>query len=398
MIIINLVLTIFPITRNFTLFFKIIYNEITSFHIFLAIMCLITTLIKFIVVLVYYPLSFLFNPINELTGGSTISGTLAAFGIFLISIFAIKPIRKNCYEVFYITHKIFLLFIIITSIQHYNIISYYFIPLFIGYIFDIILRIKKTYNCEYAKINIIKNYKNEYSIINLTTKKNINIFPGCYFMICFIKISKIEWHPFSLASAKSINNNNTYTFCAKNNSTGSWVNQLEKYVDIGIKKGDILIQGPYGYVTHQYFSNNYKYFIAVIGGVGITSLFSIIDHIKELIYLQKLNNLEKIKIIWILNDEILFNYFKKELLSYSHEIFDIEIYIVQSTQINQINQIHDVKNTVIKNYKPNVLKILNSYTYNKDNIFIFSSGPQKLIKDMKKFCSIKQIYLSIPEY
>lgn len=426
LITINLVLTVLPVTRNYTLFLKISHQEITKFHRFIAVMCFIATLIKFIVVLIYYPASFLFVPINDLTGGSPLAGTLATFGIFLISLFAIEPIRRKCYEVFYVTHKVFLLFIIIASARHYNTINYYFIPLFLFYAIDIIMRIKNTHNCEYAKINIIKNNRNEYSIINFATKKVIKVFPGCYFMICFLHVSKIEWHPFSLVSFNE--KNNIYTFCAKNYSTGSWTNKLQKYVDLGLKKGEILIQGPYGYNQNQYTSNQYKYFIAVVGGIGITPLFSMIKNIKELRALKKLNNLKEIKIIWVVNNEILLNYFKKELTTYCEDIFNIEIYIVPVNKNNKNNKnsknnkvtkmssienivnienleirentLHILENTAIKNYKPSIVKILKSYTYIKDSqeILIFASGPQSLLNDVKKFCSYKKIYLMAEEY
>ena len=403
LITINLVLTVLPVTRNYSLFLKIAHQEITKFHRFIALMCFIATLIKLIIILIYYPVTFLFVPINDLTGGSPLAGTLATFGIFLISFFAIEPFRRKCYEVFYFTHKILLLFIIIASARHYNTINYYFIPLFIFYIVDIILRIKKTHNCEYAKINIIKNNKIEYSIINFAANRSINVFPGCYFMICFLHVSKIQWHPFSLVSVNE--KSNTYTFCAKNYSTGSWTNKLQKYVDVGIKKGEILIQGPYGYILNNYMTNNYKYFVAVLGGIGITPLFSIIQNIKDLISQQKLNNLKEIKIIWIINNELLLNYFKKEILSYSEEIFNIEIYIVQSREKlekleTRENTLHNLENTIIKNYKPNIIKILKSYTYKieSDEILVFSSGPQRLINDVKRFCSYKKIYLNVEEY
>ena len=373
-----------PITRNsiWLLLFKIPYLKIIHLHRYMAVLCIFSVIIKFVTVLVLYPPSFLILVLNTDTGGSPLAGTLSTLCYIIIGIFAFPQIRNKCFELFYFSHRIFSVLAIATSIWHYFISLYYILPAFTLYIIDMIIRYASIHKALYTKLDKVGSDEHNTSciVLNIRMLKNINTYPGCYFLICIRNISSFEWHPISLVD----NKNKKLIFCAKDMGNNSWTSKLKNLdnkehatVDELFEK-EVYLQGPYGSINFDY--SKYKYIINIAGGIGVTSIFSILSYINEMYYLKKLNKLEKILFIWVIPHISLLEYFNNYILSLNHKITDIEIYVTKQ-KIDKNYPLY------IKNFKPNITEIIENFiTSNNISVVdtsIATCGPPRLIDDVK---------------
>ena len=376
-IIINMVFILIPIPRNnmFTKFLKLSHSEIVFIHGYIAILCMLSVLIKFIVVLVYYPPEFLIILLNSKTGGSPLAGTLATFFLILTGIVGMPYIKNNFYEMFYYSHRTLTVLSFITTIWHYNISIFYLMFPTILYIYDLIMRCRYINRGMYLKLTNMGEEKNNTSYVVINIK--INDFkvsaPGSYYLICFRNISYLQWHPFSLVKQ----NKNTLTFCAKNMGNNSWTGKLKNISDNSPENSEIYIQGPYSYFDIDYILYKYKYIFCICGGIGVTPIFSILDYITELIYLKK-TDLQKVVFIWVIPHISLIEYF--DILELNQKLIETEIYVTKQKIDNNYPK-H------IKEGRPDLKKSVEVFIkmnkINIDRLCILSAGPTSLMNSVK---------------
>jgi len=376
-IMINLGFNILPATRNniFVEIFGATNRDILIVHKIISILSIISIVIKFIIILIYYPPSFLIVIKNDITGGSPLAGSIATISAILLSISSIPLLKKKSYETFYFSHRILSLILVICSVWHYIISIYFLIPSLVIYFIDLYLRYLKIYKGSYLKLNKIGNDINNYIILKIKIEKYINIDPGCYFLICIRNISSLEWHPFSMIEQSD----KKLTFCAKNMGPNSWTDKLKVLVENETKYDkEVYIQGPYNYFDFYYIINRYNNIINITGGIGITPIFSILDKIIELTYLEKID--KKIILIWIVRDTTLLKNFIEKITNYKRLCIHIEIYVTQETPISTEYElpIYFSKPDIKKNIK----KYLNMHNLKTKETCILGSGPFSLLKSV----------------
>ena len=162
-----------------------------------------------------------------------------------------------------------------------------------------------------------------------------------------------------------------------------------------LKNKHIYLQGPYGHVTINYVSNKYKYLISVAGGIGITSVISVLQEINYLYVHNKLDKIKKIYLIWIASHYSLVKPFFS-LLRKLENIFDIKIYITRESFNNEDNQFKIIYE------RPNVSnminKIIDEYKIENKDIAIISCGPKALSNDLLTLCSNLNIDISNEDF
>jgi predicted ferric reductase len=385
----NLAFTILPSTRN-SIWIKLLntkYDKLLSIHKTIAIYCVLSVIIKIVFVILEYDFMFLFGRFNM------IMGTVCSLCIILTSTLANPLIRKNLYELFYYTHRIFPVLIIITMTLHYSICIYYMIPSFILYLSDLLIRIIYINKSVYTKIQSHK-FKDDtiYHIINLKILKELNIFPGSYFLICCSNISKSEWHPVSVLSVK----NNVLTFCIKDMGKNSWSNKLIKLKnenDLFSDDASIFIQGPYKHFKLNY---NYDYTLFIANGVGITPFFTIFEDIntKGFLFSNK-----KVSFVWIISHETYIIPFINNLENVNTNLINITIFIT-SEQENNILYLDEKYFSLfnITYIKPNIDTYISNFmikenVYDSQNMCIYSCCSQSLTNDIIKSSYKNNIHL-----
>jgi hypothetical protein len=389
----NLGFSLLPITRNSlwitTMNFS--YNKLINIHKFISTLTLLSSIIKIITVVVLY------SNYRLISTFSNKMGLVATSCIIVSSLIAIPFIRKNCFEIFYYSHRILSVLIIITMTLHFKICIYYVAPALILYFIDLIIRLFNINKVIYTKIeNIDFQDKNNtcYTFITLSTIKKIKTKPGCYFFLSCTDISKLEWHPLSLISE----NNNTLLFCVKNMGKNSWSDKIKKLSnnEFIYKTINLYLQGPYLHVKPDYKTNKYEYIINIANGIGITPFFTILEDISLSIKKDILTSIKKVLFIWIVEDITFLLPFLHKLEILSNIGIDIKIFI---TKFNINNKIDDKYYLCfeIQNYRPNIIDYINNFVVknNIDNkkICIISCGSNSLVKDIYKITTKLDIKL-----
>ena len=146
----------------------------------------------------------------------------------------------------------------------------------------------------------------------------------------------------------------------------------------GLFDKEVYLQGPYGNINITY--TDYKYIFTIAGGIGITSIFSVLMHINEMNYCKKLPKLEKILFVWIVPHTSLIDYFNNYILELNHIITDIHIFVTKQ-------EIDPSYPSYIKALKPDIYKFVNSFiqtgSLDPRDIALITCGPERLITDIK---------------
>ena len=384
----NMATVLLPITRNsiWIILFKISYDRIVNIHKFIAILCLISVIVKLIAVVIYINFPFLFIVYNADTAGSPLAGTLSSLAMLLSSILAVPVIRKNFFEVFYFSHKFLFIFAIATGIWHYILTFYYIIPTFFLYLIDIFCRHFHTKKALYSHLKVIGDETKNTSCILMTISllNNVKTPPGSYFFICFKEISVLEWHPLSLITQ----NHDNLTFCAKDMSANSWVHKIKvmdknKSLHSKLKDSEVLIQGPYGHININYKLDKYKYLILVSGGIGVTPILSILHDINQ----NKYKHIKHVYLLWVVNHSSFVTGFNYLLAPLNKRLFTLNIYSTNKNPENEEKNDH----FQILNTRPKIGNIITDICIENQiintELGVSCCGPESLSKDVIITCS-----------
>jgi hypothetical protein len=366
----NLALILLPTTRNniFSIFLKISQKRVNETHTNLAILALISILIKFLYVIILFPNIM---SLYRLGNSNPFMGTLSSIFNFVIFGLSILYIRKKIYELFYYSHRILSILVIIFTSLHSIISLYYLLPAILFYFTDLIIRYTKIQKIIYSNLyTFSNNIENSYTLIKIIAKKEIKTRPGSYFLICMTEVSPIEWHPVYLLDSE----NNTLTFCIKNNGYYTWTGKLYNYVSLYTKNiqltKEILIQGPYDCICMNY--HNYNYIQIIVSDISIAPIFSILSCLRN----------KKVHLIWLIDNDLLYKEFSKMLDKHKNEnSLEISVCIGENMgiELQPINNLNLSENISILYNQTNVLQNI----IHKKCDLIITSGQKELVKEVQ---------------
>ncbi|CAI8604436.1 unnamed protein product [Vicia faba] len=242
----------FPITRGSSILRLVGLTSESSikYHIWLGHLSMVLFAAHTIGFIIYWAIT---NQMIEMlewskTYVSNVAGEIASVIAFAMWITSISRIRRKMYEVFLYTHHLYILYILFYAI-HVGVeymcmiapgIFLFFVDRHLRFLQsrqNIRLLSARILPCDALELNFSKNPSLYY---NPTSLVYINV----------PKVSKLQWHPFTVTSSCNMETNHL-SVTIKN--VGSWSNKL--YQQLSSSSSDHLnvsVEGPYGPQTKQF--------------------------------------------------------------------------------------------------------------------------------------------------
>uniref|UniRef100_K3XCF6 FAD-binding FR-type domain-containing protein n=1 Tax=Globisporangium ultimum (strain ATCC 200006 / CBS 805.95 / DAOM BR144) TaxID=431595 RepID=K3XCF6_GLOUD len=125
---------------------------------------------------------------------------------------------------------------------------------------------------------------------------------GQYAFLCVPAISLWEWHPFTISSAP---HESMTTFHVR--VLGNWTTKLLHFTSPKLSNEavqlDLLVDGPYGNVSIDIMAPaTYSHVVLFSGGIGITPMKSIVNHLHNAHTLKIRPELERVRFVWSVRD------------------------------------------------------------------------------------------------
>jgi predicted ferric reductase len=274
---------------------------------------------------------------------------------------------------------------------------FYLLPSVVLYCIDLALRIFNTNKGVSSKVYTVGSKRNKTSSTFLTislSKKIKNIEPGSFFLLCCKNISNFEWHPISVVMYNS--NENILLFAIKNAGEKSWSNKLNNMKDTITNPLEVFCQGPYSHLKLGYKTNKYKHILFIANGIGITPFFSILNDIQNMFYEGKLNKLEKVIVIWVINHISFLKVFK-DIIKFDIELIHFNIYITRMNDTLEETSNNEYYFSNIIYQRPKLEEYIENYSIGNNidvkDFSIFCCGSYSLLNDVYLSCSKTNIEL-----
>ena len=203
--------------------------------------------------------------------GDTITGTILCFCILAMTITAMNRGKGSLgYAVFYRTHFLYVVWIVVVTLH---------VPALWPWFISIAGLMFLERSIDFFHSTIHATLINSRPCVNGVTFLSVPRvgpapYAGCYYRIKIPALSKIEWHPFSLANKPD--SHNLSFFVA---SLGDWTADLYKMVHDPVLRANtkVLVQGPFSAPARSCLEQDITNTqMCVASGVGITPFLNII--------------------------------------------------------------------------------------------------------------------------
>ncbi|MFK0732450.1 MAG: EF-hand domain-containing protein [Gloeotrichia echinulata GP01] len=270
-----------------------------------------------------------------------LSGFLLLIVFTIMWVTAQAPIRQGGkFALFYIAHMGYGLWLSLALIHGPVFWQWVLFPL-VGFLIELSIRWRTTKQATFVVNAALLPSK----VLGLEVQRpaSFKYQPGDYLFIKCPKISKFEWHPFTISSAPETPD----ILSLHIRAAGSWTGKLyqlfreqrEEWIRSGsgqIEQGvPVYLDGPYGTPSTHIFES--KYAVLIGAGIGVTPFASIL---KSILYRNQHHtsniNLEKVHFFWLNREQKSFEWFV-ELLSEieaqdTNKLFDINLYLTGAYQ------------------------------------------------------------------
>ncbi|KAH9500299.1 Dual oxidase 2, partial [Bulinus truncatus] len=231
------------------------------------------------------------------------TGVLLVLILCILYVFATQTARRHIFNMFWITHKLFILLYVLTIIHGASVVVQK--PLFFAYLagpailftFDKLVSLsrKKT---ELCVINA-KNLPSDVTMLEFKRPPRFEYKSGQWVRIACLAQGKDEYHPFTLTSAPHED-----TLKLHIRALGPWTWNLRHIIELESVKNvksypKLYLDGPYGAGQQDWYQ--YDVSVLVGAGIGVTPYASIL---KDFVHMASINMRYKVKcqklyFIWI---------------------------------------------------------------------------------------------------
>ncbi|KAL2621508.1 hypothetical protein R1flu_001713 [Riccia fluitans] len=209
-------------------------------------------------------------------GVSNLAGVLSMLAGIVLWVTSLELVRKRFFDVFYITHHMYLLVFAFGCWHVGDFSSFYFLGCVMLFFIDRFLRAVQSRK----PVSVLSAQVLPSGLIKLKFPMSPSLTYSALGMIYINvpSVSKFQWHPFSTTSS-SLEKQDEMSICIK--PQGGWTkNLLKSLTDTETKTKSagcplkIFAEGPYSPETDYFL--RYKTLVLVAGGVGITPFMAII--------------------------------------------------------------------------------------------------------------------------
>ncbi|OQR85564.1 transmembrane protein [Achlya hypogyna] len=256
--------------------FGVPHTRLVTFHKWLGVLFLATLLLHFALNLATIQWNVLrssmpFGADKVIPAYGLYAGII--FGIMGLS--AAPPVRKWCYELFYVIHRGgFFVGIVLVCLHAKAIWLALAAPLGLYVATLVVLRTRAFWQRFQGHVMTTTSSTVLFELqASKQTKRWLdNLAPCAYFYVCIPSISRTEWHPFSAIVSPHTGH---LAFCVKSRGPGTFTDQLVQLAH-NDPVFDVLVGGPYGRPSLRF--RDYEHVLLFAGGIGITPMLHIIQN------------------------------------------------------------------------------------------------------------------------
>lgn len=318
--------------------------------------------------------------------------SLASFTMLLcMGIFALEPVRRRFFELFYYTH-IFAAYLLIPVILWHAAAGWeYLLPGLTVWFVDRIMRMYRGG----IPVHLI-DCKVIGDVTQLTFRHSglVGARPGQYVFINVPEISLFQWHPFTLSTSHESSESGCHTLHIKSMGIGTWTWQLLELARSEPKPGGITIavDGPCG---SPFEMEDFKHAILVAGGIGITPCASIFSELK-------LKSDISSTLLWTVRESELLHAFSQHLsigkqptqaingsLGSMENVHQAKVFVTRSREL-PLNEL----GVSIVTSRPRLEEELSAAAagFNSDDVIVFVCGPDAMVAECFAIANAKKFH------
>ncbi|PRQ17225.1 putative ferric-chelate reductase (NADH) [Rosa chinensis] len=213
------------------------------------------------------------------TGRIYLAGEISLVTGLVIWITALPQIRRKKFEIFYYTHHLYMVFLVLFLFHAGDRHFYTVFPGIFLFGLDKLLRIiqSRPQTC----ILSARVFPSKAIELMLPKDPGLKYTPTSVLFLKVPSISKYQWHSFSIISSSSVDANSMSILIK---SEGSWTSSLSNLIQTEQKSDadhmkciPVAVEGPYGPATMEFL--RYDSLLLVAGGIGITPFLSVLQEL-----------------------------------------------------------------------------------------------------------------------
>eukprot|EP00047_Mylnosiga_fluctuans_P012673 m.27305 g.27305 ORF g.27305 m.27305 type:complete len:465 (+) comp4411_c0_seq2:13-1407(+) len=195
-------------------------------------------------------------------------GFLSWLALALLAVLSSPPIRRQCYELFKYPHLVLMLLFFLFGIIHMTIVILFAVLGLLPWVVDKFIQCCRCCSSRPAAADLSSPDLLKLSIPKVSSSTRV----GQYIFLNIPKVSRLQWHPFSLTSSPAGTEDQIAI-----RPLGAYTREVGSTVRESIRNNEAVevhIDGPYGSAEVDMVS--YPVGIYVAGGVGITPVISVL--------------------------------------------------------------------------------------------------------------------------
>lgn len=225
-----------------------------------------------------------------------IAGTILMGLMLLVVVTSLRFVRHLLYQWWVRSHIVISLITVVFAVIHGAAaviagLAFLAIDRVYGQIYE--ARVKRRALAKSAKVHQLPA-----DVVRVSFSRDSFRFKGGQYVNLYIpKVSRFEWHPFSISSGPA---DETVTIHIR--ALGNWSRKLHEVAGV-TRDMQVYIEGPLGMPSVDVEGDTYKVFALISGGIGVTPLQSVYRELVE--QAARGREIKKVLFIWSVRDRFL---------------------------------------------------------------------------------------------